>query len=210
MDVKNIKINFLGDSITEGVGASTPEHRFVSIVGRMTGALVNNYGIGGTRLAHQKTKDCFDARGCFADRMKGMEDADVCVLFGGTNDYGHGNAPFGEFSDRTADTFCGACHEVISYLAEKYAGKPFFVITPLHRLNEGNKNMHGRTLEDYVDVIVRTARYWSVPVLDLYAEYGINPEIESVRARFMPDGLHPSDEGHRLLAEKIVSYIKNI
>ena len=68
--------------------------------------------------------------------------------------------------------------------------------------------MHGCVLLDYVKALRETAEYYSVPVLDLYKNYGIYPEIQSVRERFMPDGLHPSDLGHELLADKIISYIK--
>ncbi len=35
-------------------------------------------------------------------------DADIIIVFGGTNDFGNGDAPFGEMSDRTPYTFYGA------------------------------------------------------------------------------------------------------
>lgn len=212
LELKNITVNFLGDSITEGHGASSPDKCFVSVFGERTGAAVRNYGIGGTRIARQTAEDDFEKRGNFCDRMRNMDDADAMVVFGGTNDFGHGDAPMGTFSDRDDKTFYGACHTCFAYLAEKYAGKPFFIITPLHRLEEFNreKNSNGLILSDYVDVIKEVARFYSVPVLDLYAEYGINPVTDSVRERFMPDGLHPSDAGHSLLADKIIAYMKTI
>ena len=46
-----LKINFLGDSITEGCMASKPENGYVSLIGKMLNAEVRNYGIGGTRIA---------------------------------------------------------------------------------------------------------------------------------------------------------------
>ena len=55
MNIKGYKVNFLGDSITEGVGVTDRENcRYDNRVKKMLGlAGVNNYGIGGTRLAHQ-------------------------------------------------------------------------------------------------------------------------------------------------------------
>lgn len=70
---------------------------------------MRNYGIGGTRIARQNAADEFEKRGNFCDRMRNMEDSDVMVVFGGTNDFGHGDAPMGEFSDRDDRTFYGAC-----------------------------------------------------------------------------------------------------
>ena len=49
-----------------------------------------------------------------------MCDADGVVVFGGTDDFGHGDAPIGTPSDRTYDTFYGACHVLFSKLIEKY------------------------------------------------------------------------------------------
>ena len=48
-----MKLVFLGDSITEGVGASRPENNYVNVVAKMLGCVVENYGIGGTRIARQ-------------------------------------------------------------------------------------------------------------------------------------------------------------
>jgi GTPase SAR1 family protein len=74
------------------------------------------------------------SRQAISSRVAEMDpDADLIVVFGGTNDFGHGDAPFGDFSDRTADTFCGAIHELYVSLLEKYPTATIMVITPLHR-----------------------------------------------------------------------------
>ena len=53
MELKRKKINFLGDSITEGHGTSAPENIFLNRLSRATGATANNYGISGSRIARQ-------------------------------------------------------------------------------------------------------------------------------------------------------------
>ena len=116
MDVKNFTINFLGDSITEGVGVSSPDKLFHALLKDELGlGEARNYGISGTRFAIQKgtpnrPKDDYVDVNSYSERFDKMEDADMVVVFGGTNDYGHGDAPIGGFSDRTPDTFYGACH----------------------------------------------------------------------------------------------------
>ena len=51
MELRNKKIAFLGDSITEGAGASCIESTYWNILGRNTGAQCVGYGISGTRIA---------------------------------------------------------------------------------------------------------------------------------------------------------------
>ena len=113
-----MKINFLGDSITQGAAATSREKNFVSLVGKQLGCEVVNYGVGGTRIAAQLDSDVADPYGeYFILRAKKMEDADLVVVFGGTNDYGHGNAPVGTPDDTSVYTFYGAFKMLADYLS---------------------------------------------------------------------------------------------
>ena len=212
MKLQGLKINFLGDSITEGHGCSGEALRFADRIAAEYGAVTRCYGIGGTRLARQ-TKPSENPRHDldFPSRVAEMDpDADVVVVFGGTNDFGHGDAAFGNFSDRTADTFCGALHELYTALLEKYPEAVIMVMTPLHRDTESIPNMHGKVLKDYVDMIRQAAEYYSLPVLDLFATSGIQPAAPAMKGRYMPDGLHPNDAGHVILTNKIVKFIESL
>ncbi len=212
MNLQGLKINFLGDSITEGYGCSSEDARFSNLIAAQHGAITRNYGISGTRLARQ-TKPSENTRHDldFPSRVAEMDpDADLIVVFGGTNDFGHGDAPFGDFSDRTAETFCGAIHELYTSLLVKYPTSTIMIMTPLHRITEAIPNMHGKVLKDYVDMIRRTAEYYSLPVLDLYATYGVQPAVPVMKDTFMPDGLHPNDAGQIILANKVAKFIQNL
>ena len=212
MDMKGLKINFLGDSITEGHGCSGEETKFTSLVAAQTGAVTRCYGIGGTRLARQQTPSENPRHDLdFPSRVAEMDpDADLIVVFGGTNDFGHGDAAFGDFADRTVDTFCGALHVLYTFLLEKYPKAAIMVMTPLHRSSEDTPNRHGKVLKDYVDMIRRAAEYYSLPVLDLYAVSGIQPAVPVMKEKYMPDGLHPNDAGHVLLTNRIVKFIQQL
>ncbi|MBP5349586.1 MAG: SGNH/GDSL hydrolase family protein [Clostridia bacterium] len=212
---ENVKICFLGDSITEGAGASCRENCFVSVFGRKTGAVVKNFGIGGTRIARKETPSNnpkFDQ--CFLDRVDEMdEDADAVVVFGGTNDFGHGNAKLGTPSDPATEeyTFYGAMRSLCLRLIRRYPTKPIVFLTPLHRKSEdatvNEIKIPCRPLCDYVAVIREVCAGYSIPVLDLFAAAGIQPKIEEQRAAYCPDGLHPNDRGAELLADKIIAYL---
>lgn len=217
MELKDKKINFLGDSITEGCGASENSLCYVSQVATKSGAICRNYGIGGTRIARQQTPTEPKWDQYFGSRVEGMEnDADIVCIFGGTNDFGHGDAPIGEFSDRTDDTYYGAWHNLCVSLITKYPTAKIAIFTPLHRCNEDNplgsdnKKIASLPLKGYVDIVREVAEYYSLPVLDLYAESGLQPNVPVIKDIYMPDGLHPSDAGHEVLADKIIGFLKQL
>ena len=135
-DVKfeGLKINFLGDSITEEVGASSEQTVYHAVLKKEAGlAEARNYGISATRFALQKgyparPKDDYADVNSFCERFDKMDDdADIVVVFGGTNDYGHGDAPIGEAGDRTPETFYGACHCLFGGLIKNICIKPLLL-----------------------------------------------------------------------------------
>ncbi len=214
MELKGTKINFLGDSITEGAGTSSPDRMFTMLIEREYGAICQNYGIGGTRIARQKTATVEKWDRDFISRVPEMDaDADIVVVFGGTNDFGHGDAPLGTMSDRTPYTFYGALHCLYTALTEKYPDVPVVILTPLHRLNEDspkgdNKPEPVGTLKEYVNIIREVAEYYSFPVLDLFKESGLQPKVPVIQQKYIPDGLHPNDDGNAILAHKIARFLE--
>ena len=217
MELKGKKINFLGDSITEGCGTSCEEKNYVSVFGRLSGAVVRNYGISGTRIARQtvpseepKFDNDFVKR---ADEMDG--DADIIVVFGGTNDHGHGDAAFGTFDSRDVHTFYGAMHTLCQKLINKYPDAEIMFMTPLHKLGENKQiNEFGvrnvATLSGYVDAIKEVTKYYAIPTLDLYSVSGLQPEVEVLKERYMPDGLHPNDAGAEIIARRLLGFLKSL
>ena len=215
MELNGKKIAFLGDSITEGHGTSDVRNTFWNLLARRTGAQCYGYGIGGTRIARQQkpTDERWDQD--FISRVDGMiPDADIVVVFGGTNDFGHGDAAFGTMNDRTPDTFCGALHVLYQKLYEKYPEAQLVVMTPTHRLSEDERDWNERgirrvgVLADYVEAIRQAAAYYSIPVLDLWRVSGIQPKIPALQERYMPDGLHPNDAGHARIADKLQGFLQ--
>lgn len=218
MELNGLKINFLGDSITEGHGASAPDKFYWNIIGSEYGATVRGYGIGGTRFAKQIKPSAFPRHDLdFVMRAQEMDDdADVVVVFGGTNDFGHGDAPIGSPTDRTNNTFYGACHKLFCDLINKYPTATIVVMTPLHRTNEDNLRGDGfkaydyAPLSTYVNIIKEVAAYYSLPLLDLWSLSGIQPKVEINRVKYCPDGLHPNDAGHRLIANRLAGFLKTL
>jgi len=219
MELKGKVINFLGDSITYGHGLENSVFRFSDILKKKYNLKSsNNYAISGTRIAKQKNPkpNAFEDKLDFCRRCGEMEKADVIIVFGGVNDYQHGDAPMGTFLDRTSDTFCGALHFLYSKLKEKYKGTSIVIVTPLHMVGDTKKG--GRypeykeplILEDYVNVIKKTAKYYGFPVLDLFSYSNLDPNYNELRLKYMPDGIHPNAEGHKIIADLIGNFLENL
>ena len=216
MKLKGKKVVFLGDSITEGVGASDVAHRYTNVFAKLAKCQIHVDGIGGTRIAKQKANSSVPSWDLdFVSRVLALpSEADFVVVFGGTNDFGHGDAPFGSMDDREQDTFCGAMHVLCKTLVEKYPLATIVFMTPLHRLSENEAvNEFGlprKTLVEYVDAIKEICRYYSLPVLDLFSISGMQPSVDVIRQTYMPDGLHPSNKGAEKIASLLKQFITNL
>ena len=219
MKLERKKIVFLGDSITEGTGTSAKEYIYWNVIGQRTGAQVYGYGIGGTRIAPQR----FPSVACpwedlyFASRVDDMEkDADIVVIFGGTNDFGHGDAAMGCIHDRTNESFYGAYHLRIQKVIQRYPSALIVVMTPLHRIDEDEALYNERgirrpgPLSVYVQAIREVAEFYGIAVADLYANCPIQPRVELQKQMYMPDGLHPNDAGAALVANCLLSVLKSL
>ena len=219
MELQGKVINFLGDSITYGHGLESSSLRFSDILKKKFNLkAINNYGISGTRIAKQisPNPDCYEDVRDFCSRFSEMEEADIIIVFGGVNDYQHGDAPMGEFSDCLPETFCGALHFLYSCLKEKYADSKIVIVTPLHMIGDFKKGgrypetKESLILEDYVNAIKKTAKYYEFQILDLFSYAELNPNNIEVKLKYMPDGIHPNAEGHKIIADLIGTFLENI
>ncbi len=219
MELKGKKIAFLGDSITEGSGVLDLSNRYDNRLFRMCGlSAAFNYGIGGTRFAHQSRpseKPRYDL--CFSGRVYDLDkSADIIVVYGGTNDYGHGDAPFGTLADTTPATFCGAVRFLMTTLREEYPAATVVFLAPARRYgdeavsHQRAGDPEAKPLICYVDTVKTIAKEFDIPVLDLYRELGIDPNSEEVREKYSRDGLHLNDAAHAILAEKVKELLESI
>ena len=206
-------INFLGDSITNGAGASVPEKNYVSLVGQMLPCEARNYGIGGTRIARQNVlseEHLYDLD--FLMRSEVMGAADFVFVFGGTNDYGHGVAPLGELDSEDIYTFCGAVNVLLNRLSARYGKDKICVILPIHRYDEenpygeGNKPFAAPILQEYVSRINTIARRHGIEVLSLEKDFPVPTTNKG--DELTVDGLHPNDKGHALIAKRVCEYLR--
>ena len=224
MELKGKIVDFLGDSITEGYGVTDrANNRYDNILKRECELKeVYNYGIGGTRLAHQtkpSEKPRYDL--CFCGRAYNLNpEADLIVVYGGVNDYLHGDAPIGEMGDRTPATFCGAVWWLMNFLKTTYKDTPIVFMTPARTYRNGCSDLlpnprigklpDAKPLLFYVETIKETAKQFDIPVLDLYHDLGIDPHDPKDHDGLTIDGLHFNDEGHKIIAAKLKAFLETL
>lgn len=204
MDLRNLNIHFLGDSITEGFYADTKE---TSYVGRFQvqypNATIRNYGVGGSCISNTCVWNSEDMR----TRAKRMaSDADLIVIYGGTNDF-HCMTPLGAPDERTPDTFFGAYNLLLDDILGRYPNTKVVLCTILPRFDETWLERDGRVrvapLQDYVDIIKQIGQMRNLPVIDLFNLEAFREPIPGDKSPLTKDGLHPLDEGHEILFNRI-------
>ncbi len=222
MELKNKIVSFLGDSITEGKGVNNTKNRYCNRLKRIFGfKKMINYGVSGTRLAHQtKPSDTPRKDLCFCGRAHDINPkSDLIIVYGGVNDYIHGDAPIGKWGDVTPATFYGGVYYLMNLLKTNYTAKVVF-ISPARMLYKGISSEKPSTyptkisdalpLLNYVEIIKKTGEHFGIPVLDLYNCLGIDPNAQEDNLKYTVDGLHFNDLGHGILANKIAEFLKSL
>ena len=225
MNFKNKTISFVGDSITFGQGLKNYEvDRFSSIIERECQLeKAYNYGISGTRIAYQSRpseRASYDLY--FCGRVFSLYPADLIFVYGGVNDYFHGDAPLGQPTDKTPETFYGALEYLINTLKNNYPNSRIAFATPAHCYRQeytdsqpsndkrkgGNDNRH--PLFVYVEAIKEKCLAHNVPVLDLFNDFEINVNNKAQRDKYTTDGVHFNEAGHKVLADRIMKFFKTL
>lgn len=196
--------NVIGDSITEHNAKTTKNYQ--DYIADKIMCTVNNYGQSGTGWFNDWTTNV-----AFFKRLGALSSsADLITVFGGTNDWGETGKPLvmGTFGDTDPNaTFYGAVDYTITHLVTQFPTKTIAVFTPSPRNNSWGTSSTGITLEQVTDAIIKVCKKYSVPVLDLYRVSNMYAWDSSYRTYAMPDGLHPNDNGHKALADKILAFL---
>lgn len=211
MNLNNIKGNFLGDSITFGHGLNSQSQAFHQMLKEEACmAASRNYGISRTRIAKQIGED--DLGSNFVERAAIMDrDADLIVVFGGTNDHTHGDAAFGNYDSRDIKTFCGALNTLIDALKAQYPKAILVFMTPLHKVGEDIPNPYSKKqLSDYAKAISDLSAKKGIYCLDLFNCCKLNPNTQKDREQLCPDGIHPNAQGHLIIKNVLKSFLEKI
>ena len=181
------KITVLGDSISTG--------GYTGILANMTGATLQNLSTSGTLLA-----------GGLTGKVASVDkDADLIIVFGGTNDYWHKNVYIGTPDSTDPKTFVGALRYILNYLKENNPDAEILFVFPPDQTFGGNPSStdFGKgTLDDFRAAFLNFCNENGVDYVNL-AETEFDTSIHS------GDGVHPNTAGHQIIAEAIYNAICN-
>lgn len=162
--------------------------------------VATHYGIGGTRIARQTVPTREKTRWDYTFEMRAEimdRDVDAVVVFGGTNDYGHGDAKFGTMDSEDIYTYCGAINSLITKLKNDFPDAEIIFMTPIHRSDENTPVLpDNKILKDYVDAMLEICKKRNIKVIDLFKINPINPMDKNV----VPDVVDNNNKEMQLLA----------
>ncbi len=204
IDFSGKKIACLGDSITAAANLEKEEnyqqYSYPSQLKDVLGAEeVYNLGIGGSSIGRYWLE-------AYVDRYEEIpKDTDIIIVMGGTNDgFCASEKELGTLEERAPRTFCGDLDELMRGLRENYPDAAVFFATPLPNILQDylmSERDYLLPQQRFVDVILALAKEYDYQVVDLYNSNILDSHDVDVVEEYMPDGVHGSHEGYRILAE---------
>ena len=199
----------MGDSITAAANS------YCNVIAtRYNANLDKTYAVSGAKI-HKKSAD--ETAYILSEAYLNIpldSNPDLITVAAGTNDYtpAYSTHPqsIGTMSDRTNTTFYGALHVLLSGLRARFPDARIGFISQIPR-----GDVRYTRYDDYVTnkqrAVSEVCDYYSIPLWEGYKEFGANPTDSQVwQDKHMPDGLHPSVDGHIWYANRVEQFILNL
>lgn len=193
------KAVFFGSSTAEGTGASTPAHRFSTVVCQALGWDEINLGVGGTAMTGRGEDGLLAEEESGIGRVPDVLHAspDWVIIQFGANDFAQGR-PLGDPARFRQGTFFWDYDTALRGLIENLPRAQVVPTTLVYRADAGTPNADGHTLEDYNGAIRALGERYGLRVADAAAHAGI--DAHNFAALSAGDGMHLNDDGHQRLA----------
>lgn len=206
--IKNskIRISCIGDSTTDGIGASNGAGTYPSQLQSMLGTteyIVGEYGESGAFVCESEEL-CWNPYIIGNEYKQSLEsNPDIVLIMMGTNDASE-NMCWGKI-DQGVDVQ-SAFRQGYENLINTYLNlesKPRIILaTPLTSVNSENREENN--INGTIPIIKELAEKYDLTLLDLHS-YTANWTNDN----YLSDGLHPNDAGYTVIAEQFSAAVKN-
>ena len=209
---KNITWAVFGDSITEYNFRA--KYHYFDYVAKDLSLNIINLGVSGTGYKEKEAKGiAFYQR--IENDIKDI-DFDIFTIFGSFNDLGKGYL-LGNLTDTTSETICGCINMVIDIFRKVKPLNKIALVTPTIWRDGayfGKHNVTRQDLDNYVEALLQIAKIRRIPILDLYHDSGLDPNIDEVLEKYYNEdgvqdkGVHPNSLGHKFMYPVWREFIK--
>lgn len=195
------QIGIIGDSVSFGLKSKINYGQYIQ---KVTGARVQNLAVSGAHLTDNGVKSIFQQ----ATRLNKCD----LYIFQSTDDDWLANIVIGNKHDTAKQSYLGAFYQTILQLRQLNSQAKIIVLTTTYqtpvwgsvvRRTDLTNNTLGYSLHDYMAAVKKACVDLNVPYVDLMRSSLFTPNSSAFRAKYMPDGLHPNEEGHHIIALEI-------
>ena len=191
-----MKIICMGDSITFGYGLADLSQRWTDLVAAHTGHILVNHGVSGDTTSGMLAR---------CQNQVFAQEADAMVLLGGINDI------------NITGEYRPVCANVVAITRQAMdLGLPIILGLPLPIAPEDMQAFGWDTFQDpvrsqalcqqYAQWVAGFAANKDLPLADFRSPF-LLPD-GSVRRELFQDGLHPTAEGHTLMADALCQVLE--
>ena len=188
-----IKVACIGDSITAGVGAKNRKaNSFPALLQSKLGDKyqVMNYGVSGIKMTNYKGHKNW---------KKALEfHPNIVVIKLGTNDTKDRKS---KDKEAFVSAYKTAYEEMLTALKNLPSKPTIYLCTPVPVFKDRWGINEKTTIEDVIPAINEIATQHKLQIIDLY-------KAMTGKGAMVPDGVHPNDEGYKVMAELIHKSIK--
>ena len=197
-----------GDSISAKATLSAGENDYVEMLGASLGFTYERFAVSGSLISYVAAveNDRQSGSKIVLAHEESNQKADYAIIFYGTNDFAR-NVPLGSATDcpeRVSDvkTYCGGFNFLVGNLRKNNSDLKILILTPMKRFDRSMFNANGDYLKDFAETAEKMGEVLECRVINLFSLFDeSNFQKNSVNTS---DGLHPSQEGHKVLAEYLL------
>ncbi|MGI6269074.1 MAG: GDSL-type esterase/lipase family protein [Candidatus Howiella sp.] len=201
MEEETFRITCVGDSITEGIGASSGAANYPSQLQRLLG---NGYAVtnAGTSGAFASEEACWLPYITTNGYITGMNsNPDLVFMMLGTND------AWKDYWNQTDVDFPELFETGYRKLIERYQAMPsspkIVLCLPMTSYNDASDGRESNNVNGTIPIIRKLAEEYGLDILDMHS-------FTEGHSEWFGDGLHPNDTGYAKVAEKFAEKVNEI
>lgn len=207
-DFSDKNVVFIGDSITYGSGGTLDEDGtcicYPDFLSDVLGCRITNLATPGFPLGAYNGNSCVR---WLADVIPA--DADIIVIMCGYNDYYSYNDYYVSDSEELG-TFKGETHAMFKKIRDSFPDKEVFVVSTYQNRGEGSAQNANTPFSSFVNYQKDEAWNYDFNIIDLYNTGFLNNHNDDIYNAFFSDGVHPNDDGSKLLGKHIAAQMVKV